>query len=148
MSRPCGIHLPAGPLLALIADRRLSMTAAAARIGVPRERLQRARVTGTVTEPLADAAAVAFGLHPAQLWPLEWGLLDACAAADDQWASRTGEQRRRAYEQMADQLRLFGPWEEPSWWWPDDTVGLRPHRCALDGCRCGRPAGAHQQQCA
>lgn len=67
---PADRTLPVQPLLDAA---NMPVAQLAARLGVDRLSVYRARRAGTLTLDQADRWSVALGLHPENLWPNEWG---------------------------------------------------------------------------
>lgn len=150
MGRPDAARLPIEPLLALTArtcahardGRQLvgipaPITALAARIGVSRRQVHRWIADGGVPFYSADAAARALGDHPCDLWGGAWwaasyeqGCLEQDLLARQDRAVRGRRELVDGYAQV-ERARDRGP-----------------HRCAVDGCRCGAQVQDDQEAAA
>lgn len=101
----------------------------AERLGVTRNSVVRARRHGLrLTPRRAEELAVRAGWLPEEVWGASWRWSEEAWAA---WrAGQVAVRNRRRDERLR---RRRG---ERFWGWPD-WYRVRPHRCAVDGCRCG-----------
>lgn len=95
-------RLPAEPLQAELRRARpdwMSWKAFAVRLGVSSRTLARVMAATDLAPEWADRLALRLGLHPAIVWPEEWGAV--VSAMDGETASVGGDRSRRSSEEAA-----------------------------------------------
>lgn len=89
------------PVETLLRDAKVSVLALSRRSGIPARSIHRAKAEGGFTPTMADRAAVACGLTPGNVWPLEWASLpDGACGPVEAVPQSERDRRNRSYTKL------------------------------------------------